>query len=253
MGFVGNPDSLTRLYIVVLVLVCATFAWRQFLLWRKSTPGPGRELTPTEVGCLYGHRYAVAVALLWLDQSADEHGHRSATAVDGDAFTEQVAQRGRVLTSPTVEAVSDATRDHLTAMTDYLVRRNLLASPRDRRLALAPLAAITVLLVVVSILILVDGGGVDVVVPAVLLLGVVLAAGVLRARFGRTRAGDAYLDRVAQQYPVGDLRPPRDRAYAVAVHGPSLLDPAAARGEWHRSAVEALSTDDYRRQPVGAR
>ena len=254
MGFVGNPEALTRLYVVVVLIVCATFAWRQFLLWRKSVPSPGRELTPTEVGCLYGHRYAVAVALLWLDQSADERGHRSAEAVGGDAYTAYVAQRGRVLTSPTVEAVCAATGDQLEQMTGYLVGRNLLAGSRDRRLALAPLAAVLVLLLAVAILILVDGGGVDVIVPVVLIVGVLLAAGVLRSRFGRTRAGDDYLRSIAEKYPAEALSTPRDRAYAVAVHGPAVLEARVHdRGEWHRSAVEALSTDDYRRQSVGAR
>ncbi|WP_157851066.1 TIGR04222 domain-containing membrane protein [Gordonia phthalatica] len=245
---------MTRLYVAVLLIVCATFAWRQFLLWRKRVPSPGRDLTPTEVGCLYGHRYAVAVALLWLDESADEHGHRSAEAVGGDAYTAYVAQRGRVLTSPTVEAVSAATHDHLGQMTDYLIGRDLLASKHDRRLVLAPLGAVLVLLAVVAILILVDGGGVDVIVPLVLMVGVLLAAGVLRARFGRTRAGDDYLRTMAQKYPAGSVTTARDRAYAVAVHGPAVLATKAHdRGEWHRSAVEALSTDDYRRQSVGAR
>lgn len=254
MGFVGNPEALTRLYVAVLLIVCATFAWRQFLLRRKSVPSPGRDLTPTEVGCLYGHRYAVAVALLWLDESTDEHGHRSADAVDGDTYTAHVAQRGRVLTSPTVEAVRTATHDHLAQMTDYLIGRDLLASKHDRRLALAPLGAVLVLLAVVAVLILVDGGGVDVVVPVSLIVGVLLAAGVLRARFGRTRAGDVYLRTVAQQYPTDAPPTPRDRAYAVAVHGPAVLAAHSHdRGEWHRSAVEALSTDDYRRQSVGAR
>ncbi|MBM7366260.1 TIGR04222 domain-containing membrane protein [Gordonia hydrophobica] len=254
MGFVGNPESLSRLYIAVLLIVCMTFVWRQFLLWRKSVPTPGRELTPTEVGGLFGHRYAVAVALLWLDESADEHGHRSAEEVGGDAYTAYVARRGRVLTSPTVAAVSEATHDRLTEMTDYLIGRNLLASARDRRLALAPLGVVLALLIVVSIAIVLDGGGVDVVVPLVLIVGVLLAAGILRSRFGRTRAGDAYLQSVAARYPAEALHTPKDWAYRVAVHGPVVLEAKSHdRGAWHRSAVNALSTDDYRRQPVGAR
>lgn len=254
MGFVGNPESLSRLYIVVLLIVCMTFVWRQFLLWRKNTPTPGRDLTPTEVGGLFGHRSAVAVALLWLDESADEHGHRSAEAVGGDAYTAHVAQRGRVLTTPTVAAVREATHDRLSEMTDYLIGRNLLASARDRRLALAPLGAVLLLLIVVAIAIVVDGGGVDVIVPAVLIVGVLLAAGVLRSRFGRTRAGDAYLRSISEKYPADSLSAPEHWAYTVAVHGPAALAVRSDdRGEWHRSAVDALSTDDYGRASVGAR
>ncbi|EGD55289.1 TIGR04222 domain-containing membrane protein [Gordonia neofelifaecis] len=249
MGFVGNPESLTRLVVAVLLIVGATFVWRQYLLRRKARIAPGRELTPTEVGCLYGPRCAAAVALLWLDESTDENGHRSADAVNGDAYTAHVAQRGRVLNSPTVAAVRDATGDRLDEMTGYLVDRGLLASRADRRLALAPLLATAVALVAVAVGILVDGGAAETAVPAILLCGVVLAGAVLRVRFGRTRAGDAYLTTIAARYPVEQLRTPRDWAYAVAVHGPAALDAwARDRGEWQRSAVDALSTDDYRRQ-----
>ncbi|MGB3697524.1 MAG: hypothetical protein WBA05_08830 [Gordonia sp. (in: high G+C Gram-positive bacteria)] len=234
--------------------MAATFLWRQYLLWRKDRIREGRELTPTEVGCLYGHRCAAAVALLWLDESVDEHGHRSADAVHGDAYTAHVAQRARVLNSPTVEAVRTATGPHLDGMTDYLIGRGLLASRRDRRLALAPLAVTVVVLTIAAIAILVDGGGTDAIVPAVLIVGTLAAAGVLRTRFGRTRAGDIYLTTVAERYPVQDLNTPRDWAYAVAVHGVAALgtrtlgDAAAERGEWRRSAVAALATDDYRLQ-----
>lgn len=249
MGFVGNPDLLKLLYAAVVLIVAATFVWRQYLLWRKAVPGPGRPLTPTEVGCLYSDRCAAAVALLWLDESADEAGHRSADAVDGDEYTAYVAARGRVLTSPTVPAVLAATRDRLDEMTEYLVVRGLLAGSRDRRLVLAPLAVTVALLVVVTVAIVIDGGGVDAVVPVVLIVGVVLAGAVLRARFGRTRAGDEYLRAVSAKYSVNSLNTPRDWAYAVAVHGEAALGSRSRdRGEWQRTAVAALMTDDYRRQ-----
>lgn len=251
MGLVGNPESLKVLYVAVVLIVAATFVWRQYLLWRKAVPGPGRPLTPTEVGCLYGERCAAAVALLWLDESADDVGHRSAAAVDGDEYTAHVAERGRVLTSPTVPAVLTATRDRLDEMTEYLVGRGLLAGRRDRQLVLAPLVVTVVLLIVVAVAIVADGGGVDAVVPAVLIVGVLLAGAVLRSRFGRTRAGDEYLRAVSERYSADALKTPRDWAYAVAVHGPAALGTRSRdRGEWQRSAVAALTTDDYRRQPA---
>lgn len=253
MGMVGNPEFFYWLSVIVVVIAALAFAWRKYLLWRKREIEPGRELTPTEVGCLYGHRRAAAVALLWLDESVDDRGRRSADTVNGDAYTAHVARRGKSLTAPTVEAVREATGDRLDEMTDYLISRRLLASRHDRRLALAPLLATAVVLSVLTVAVVINGGGVSALIPFALAVGMVAAALVIRARFGRTRAGDTYLARLSEVYQPELVSDPRAWAYAVAIHGPAALGTNTGdHGRWHLSSVDALRTDDYRRQPVAS-